>query len=220
MRPSSHTNSVFALTLSDPRGSIFDIVHIMKTDQNGQRRRASPTKGIRPRPPPPHSLSSSSSSPLWYYPPLVYQSCLAGILAGKFWWWPSAPTIFAGMTSSLLPRLVVGLPLLTGGAAIALHNKRTFQYTQTPMMGGRSKDGLSPLHTWGDFKWTRNPMYLGVTVALLGAAILSNNVWTLIFPLLNWIIMDQFYIPLEEVQLEDAFGDEYRQYKQTVRRWL
>lgn len=210
---------VFSHVLLDANGNISTLT-IMKTDYNGHRKRASPTKGIiRPLPPPPPS-SSSSSLALWFYPPLVYQSCLAGILAGKFWWWPSAPTIFAGITSAILPRLVLGLPLLGGGTAIAWHIKRTFQYTQTPMMGGRSKDGLSPLHTWGDFNWTRNPMYLGITVALVGAAILSNNLWNLIFPLLNWILMDQFYTPLEEVQLEEAFGDEYRTYKQKVRKWL
>jgi protein-S-isoprenylcysteine O-methyltransferase Ste14 len=76
------------------------------------------------------------------------------------------------------------------------------------------------LVTWGPYRFTRNPMYLGLTFAYLGEAALLKQVWpVLLLPFtlayLNWTV-----IPVEETKLADAFKDEYAEYRQRVRRWI
>ena len=96
--------------------------------------------------------------------------------------------------------------------------KKTFKQTATPMMGGPSSD--SPLHTSGAFAWSRNPMYLGISIALAGVALATNCAWHLALPILNMLIMDHYYIPVEERQLQNKFGEEFLKYKRRVRRWI
>ena len=113
----------------------------------------------------------------------------------------------------------LGPILFLGGAAFAMAPKKTFQRTKTPMMGGPSQ--TSPLHTDQAFSYTRNPMYLGITIGLAGAAIMTNClVHLLVFPALNLLIMDTYYIPKEEMELKKKFGKEYAEYQSRVRRWI
>jgi protein-S-isoprenylcysteine O-methyltransferase Ste14 len=72
----------------------------------------------------------------------------------------------------------------------------------------------------GIYRHVRNPMISGVVSILLGEALAVQSAglfrWALAFLVVNVI-----YIPLlEEPMLENRFGDEYRQYKQNVPRWL
>jgi protein-S-isoprenylcysteine O-methyltransferase Ste14 len=72
----------------------------------------------------------------------------------------------------------------------------------------------------GVFRFTRNPMYLGMIVFCLGFAIILSDVWILILtPVCGWLIYHTA-IRHEEVYLEEKFGDAYRAYKATVRRWI
>jgi protein-S-isoprenylcysteine O-methyltransferase Ste14 len=72
----------------------------------------------------------------------------------------------------------------------------------------------------GVYRHVRNPMISGVLAILLGEAVLLGSrvlfVWFLCFALLNAL-----YIPfVEEPGLERRFGDDYRLYKRSVRRWI
>ena len=72
----------------------------------------------------------------------------------------------------------------------------------------------------GAFKFTRNPMYLGMIVFCLGFAIVLSDVWILILtPVCGWLIY-HLAIRHEEDYLEEKFGESYRAYKSTVRRWI
>lgn len=63
-------------------------------------------------------------------------------------------------------------------------------------------------------------MYLGMVVILLGIAVLFGSISPFIsIPVFIWLIQSNF-IRLEEAALEEIFGDEYREYKTRVRRWL
>lgn len=147
-------------------------------------------------------------------PPVVYQTALVIMAAGKIFVWPTAAPIFR----SWVPGVCLGVPLFLAGCRIAVQSKREFKRTGTPMMGPpRDK---SPLHTEGAFAWTRNPMYLGISVALAGVALATNCAWHLLFPFANALIMDRYYIPLEESILEKSFGEEYRRYRKAVPRWI
>ena len=72
----------------------------------------------------------------------------------------------------------------------------------------------------GLYRFSRNPMYLGMLDVLLGGALLSGSLSPFLAPLLFVPVMNRFVIAVEERMLEETFGDEYRAYKQQVRRWL
>ena len=76
------------------------------------------------------------------------------------------------------------------------------------------------LVTNGLYRFTRNPMYLGLVLSLVGVAILlgSFGAW-LPLPIFIWILQTQF-INGEERFLEEIFGAPYLDYKKRVRRWL
>ncbi len=76
------------------------------------------------------------------------------------------------------------------------------------------------LVTRGPYRLTRNPMYVGLTLAYLGEAGLLRQIWPLaVLPLvlayLEWMV-----IPLEETRLLETFGEEYEAYRRRVRRWI
>ncbi len=72
----------------------------------------------------------------------------------------------------------------------------------------------------GAFKFTRNPMYLGMIVFCLGFAIILSDVWILILtPVCGWLIY-HLAIRHEEDYLEEKFRESYPAYKATVRRWI
>jgi protein-S-isoprenylcysteine O-methyltransferase Ste14 len=67
---------------------------------------------------------------------------------------------------------------------------------------------------------SRNPMYLGMVLTLLGAAITWGTLTPLLVPwLFGWVVSSRF-IRLEEGVLTEVFGAEYEDYRRRVRRWL
>ena len=76
------------------------------------------------------------------------------------------------------------------------------------------------LITNGFFKYSRNPIYLGFTLVLLGAATLFGNVAAIIPVVFFFLLSNFWYIPFEEKNLEKFFGDSYLTYKSHVRRWI
>jgi protein-S-isoprenylcysteine O-methyltransferase Ste14 len=74
--------------------------------------------------------------------------------------------------------------------------------------------------TGGVFRWSRNPMYLGMLVALAGwAAYLSNALAALLLPAFV-AYLNRFQIRPEEQALLARFGPSYSEYMATVRRWI
>ncbi len=78
----------------------------------------------------------------------------------------------------------------------------------------------SAIITDGPFRFTRNPMYLGMTALYIGLAVGFDLIWAL--TVLPWvvIVIDRYVIAREERYLEAKFGEEYLAYKRSVRRWL
>jgi protein-S-isoprenylcysteine O-methyltransferase Ste14 len=110
-----------------------------------------------------------------------------------------------------------GIVLTVPGLAIILYSGASFL---------KAKTGLLPfsqptqLVTDGLYRFTRNPMYLGMVMLLLGLAVWLGSL-SAFFPvvLFAWIIDHQF-IRNEELFLLEVFGDEYRAYQRKVRRWI
>ncbi len=78
----------------------------------------------------------------------------------------------------------------------------------------------SALVTSGPYRFTRNPMYLGMASLYAGIALAFGLLWSLALLLAVLVVIDRGVIAREERYLERRFGDEYRIYKQQVRRWL
>ena len=120
-----------------------------------------------------------------------------------------------GLASPLVG--IAGGALFVVGAIIAGWGLMTFRKARTTTVPGERS---SRLVTWGPYSFTRNPMYVGLTVAYLGEAGILHQLWPVVLlpcvvAYVNWIV-----IPLEESRLTEVFGAEYTQYQARVRRWI
>ncbi|MBS1536948.1 MAG: isoprenylcysteine carboxylmethyltransferase family protein [Bacteroidetes bacterium] len=76
------------------------------------------------------------------------------------------------------------------------------------------------LQTKGIYSISRNPMYLGLLFIYIGIALFKGNWWTFILIPLVIFVINQLVIIKEERYLERAFGQEFLEYKNKVRRWI
>lgn len=72
----------------------------------------------------------------------------------------------------------------------------------------------------GPYRFTRNPIYLGMFLGLTGLGIAFDNLWLLIMLVPFVIVIRYGVVAREEVYLDRKFGDSYRVYHSRVRRWL
>jgi len=72
----------------------------------------------------------------------------------------------------------------------------------------------------GPYRFTRNPIYLGMFVGLIGLAIVFDNLWLLMMLVPFAPVIRYGVVAREESYLERKFGDAYRGYRSRVRRWL
>ena len=78
----------------------------------------------------------------------------------------------------------------------------------------------SALIASGPFRISRNPMYVGLTLAYLGEAAMLRQLWPPVLLPLVLIYLNRVVIPLEETRLREVFGDSYEAYCRSVRRWF
>lgn len=112
---------------------------------------------------------------------------------------------------------LLGLIPLGLGITLNLIADQSFKRHQTTV---KPFDSSSILITEGVFQWSRNPMYLGMTLILLGIVTLLGSISPFIVLCLFVILMDVVFIRPEEAKMEKEFGDAFRQYKQKIRRWI
>jgi protein-S-isoprenylcysteine O-methyltransferase Ste14 len=76
------------------------------------------------------------------------------------------------------------------------------------------------LVTEGPFRYSRNPIYLALTLLYVGVALLINALWILLLIVPVLLVIRYGVIAREEAYLTRKFGDTYRQYTARVQRWL
>jgi protein-S-isoprenylcysteine O-methyltransferase Ste14 len=76
------------------------------------------------------------------------------------------------------------------------------------------------LVTWGPYRFSRNPMYVSLTLAYVGEAAMLAHVWPLVLLPLTLAYVQWIVIPVEEGRLTEVFGPEYERYRAKVRRWV
>jgi protein-S-isoprenylcysteine O-methyltransferase Ste14 len=106
-----------------------------------------------------------------------------------------------------------------GGALIAFAGAAALRAARTTLLPMRPRKTTS-LVTTGIYRWTRNPMYLGLAVALVGWAAFLSAAWSLLGPVLFVLYVNRFQIQPEERVLTELFGAEFTNYIRRVRRWL
>ncbi|HHE9970474.1 TPA: isoprenylcysteine carboxylmethyltransferase family protein [Haemophilus influenzae 10810] len=84
----------------------------------------------------------------------------------------------------------------------------------------RDFKGTTKLVSTGIFRFSRNPMYLSLLLILLAWTLWLGNSLAWLGVIVFILVMNHCQIAREEAYLESKFGDEYRRYKQKVRRWL
>ena len=72
----------------------------------------------------------------------------------------------------------------------------------------------------GPFRFTRNPLYVALTVIYIGLSLLFNTWWSLFLLIPVWLVMHFAVVRREEAYLESKFGENYLNYRRRVRRYL
>jgi protein-S-isoprenylcysteine O-methyltransferase Ste14 len=156
--------------------------------------------------------SSRDSPNVLIFPPLIPLSVLAvGIVLNFFV--PLGLLAHVGSPG----RIVVGAVAFLVGIGMVTGAARIFQRIGT---NARPSQPTLALATTGMFTWTRNPMYVGGSFALLGIAIGFALDWVILLLALSLPLVHYGVILREEHYLERKFGDEYRRYQAKVPRYL
>jgi protein-S-isoprenylcysteine O-methyltransferase Ste14 len=112
-----------------------------------------------------------------------------------------------------LALLLVSVGFVTGVLGVVTFRKA--KTTVNPL-----KPHASSLVTWGVYAISRNPMYLGGLIMLLGWAVFLSNPLAFLFPPVYVLYLNRFQITPEERVLTSLFGATYVAYQARARRWL
>lgn len=143
------------------------------------------------------------------WPPMLYVgSVVAALVIGTFW-----PLDF-GLA---WPWRGIGIAILGAGVALDLSAIFTLVRHRTTFRPDR---GTTRLVTSGPYAISRNPIYLGNTIALAGLAIAIDNVWILVMVPFVTLAVQKLAIESEERHLAAVFGGSWVAYRRQVRRWV
>jgi protein-S-isoprenylcysteine O-methyltransferase Ste14 len=149
------------------------------------------------------------SSGIRFPPPFLYVALLLlGLLLEELAPLPRLPRTPSRLIAAAL--LAPGLGLLAWSLGLFLRARTS----PLPMRPTTALVGSGP------YRWTRNPMYLGMLLVYLGVALLFDLTWALVLSPAVVALVDRFVIRREELYLEAKFGEEYRRYKARVGRWI
>lgn len=116
-------------------------------------------------------------------------------------------------------RNFVAIVLSTTGLSIAVVGIAAF-HRATTTVDPQRPGGASSLVTSGVYRWSRNPMYLGMVLVLLGWGAWLASPLSLLFVILFGAYLERFQIIPEERALRDRFGEEFEAYCHGPGRWL
>lgn len=116
-----------------------------------------------------------------------------------------------------LPARLAGVVCLLVGAGLAHSGEKVMHRAGTNVRPDRPTTALV---TEGPFRYSRNPLYVGVTLMYTGLALLIPALWPLLLLVPVLLVMRWGVIAREERYLERKFGEPYRAYLARVRRWI
>ena len=142
-------------------------------------------------------------------PPLIYLAFLAAGL-GLGYAWP-APLVDDAA------RYPLGGALAALGVALAVVALLRFRHAGTNV---RTEKPATALVTEGPYRYSRNPIYVALTLIYCGIGVAADSGWVLGLAVPLLAVMRYGVVAAEERYLEATFGEAYRHYKGRVRRWL
>jgi protein-S-isoprenylcysteine O-methyltransferase Ste14 len=152
------------------------------------------------------------------HPGVVFPPPLLYFLGFGFGWllhraWP-LHVVLGGPTPMTL---TAGWVCVALGLAFMLWGAATFFRHRTAILPMRP---AARLVTVGPYRYSRNPMYVGLTAAYVGLILLANILWPFVLLPLVLLALTYAVIQREERYLSGAFDSEYRAYSARVRRWM
>lgn len=138
------------------------------------------------------------------------------IFTGLMW---SLAMLTPSLTFDMPGRVILALVLAIAGITVILAGVVAFRKASTTV-NPIQPETSSSLVTFGVYRISRNPMYLGFLLVLLGWAAFLSNLFSFLGVLLFVMYMNQFQIRPEERKLRDKFGEEFAIYAQSTRRWF
>ena len=142
-------------------------------------------------------------------PPLIYAGALTfGLLANRRYHIPFLPRRLAR---------TLGWPLVACGLAVGFLGEREMRRAET---NTNPYKPATSVVTGGPFRFTRNPLYLSMTLIYGGISALANALPAALLLLVVLRLMRRGVIEREERYLERKFGDEYIEYKVGTPRWI
>jgi protein-S-isoprenylcysteine O-methyltransferase Ste14 len=145
-------------------------------------------------------------------PPVAVVLVTAGLMWLVAWAVPASGFLFPASDIVAMCLAIAGVVT----SALGVISFRRARTTVNPM----KPEASSSLVTTGIYKLTRNPMYLGFFLVLLGWAVFLSNILALLCLPPFVLYMNRFQIVPEERALAMLFGQAYAAYKARVRRWL
>ena len=115
--------------------------------------------------------------------------------------------------------VLVAAALLISGIAIMVMGVLAFRKASTTV-DPRFPENASHIVSGGIYRFTRNPLYLGMLVVLIAWMAWLSNVGAGVVPVLFALYITRWQIVPEERALAQKFGAEYGAYRDCVRRWL
>jgi len=143
-------------------------------------------------------------------PPIAW--ALAVVVALALQWLMPLPFLPAAVPAGWIGGAVLAIALALAASAIATLT-RAGSNVHTTMPTTTIVDA-------GPYRFTRNPIYLGMIVGLIGLSIAFDSLWLLVALIPFALVIRHGVIAREEAYLERKFGDVYRRYRSRVRRWL
>jgi protein-S-isoprenylcysteine O-methyltransferase Ste14 len=145
------------------------------------------------------------------FPPIILAATVA---LGSVLQWSLPIGILADISQAW--RISSGAAVILAGVLLAATGRRTLVRLGTNVSPSHSTTALA---TEGVFGWTRNPLYSGGTLVMLGIAIAFAVDWLLLLILPSMLVLHFGVVRREEQYLERKFGDRYRLYKRHVPRY-
>lgn len=145
-------------------------------------------------------------------PPVIQMAISAGIM------WILA-VLLPALSIAIFASSRVALVLASIGVVFAILGVLAFRSAGTTV-DPRIPDQSSSLVTNGVYRISRNPMYVGFLLMLVGWGWFLCNIASFLLLPLFVIYMNRFQITPEERYMREKFGHEYRQYEAAVRRWI
>ncbi len=114
---------------------------------------------------------------------------------------------------------IISIFILSIGILILLNPVLKFKKSKTTINPIKFKK-VNKLVISGIYKYSRNPMYLGLLIIVISSSIFYLNIYSILTPLFFYLWINRFQIKREEVFLTKKFGEDYLSYKKKTRRWI